>query len=502
MSKRTSQRRFIELLYNPITYIGVVTATVVFFLECFLFCLSLVNPGHNLYLGLITFLVFPPFLFLGLVLIPIGALWKWRRQKLGKSEIGKKWLAIDLSVPAQLNTFIVLFIVTSILALMSLVGSYKAFHYTESVEFCGALCHTVMHPEYTTFKSSPHGRVKCAECHIGPGADWYVQAKLSGIRQVIRTLSNSFERPIKTPVENLRPAEDTCKQCHWPGKYFGTFDFNRMYYTSEEDASPWFMRMLLNVGGGDYQSYGVHAHMNLDHDIFYAAEDDRRQEISWVKSVDKEGGETIFTTEDSPWINTPPPPERIRQMDCIDCHNRPTHQFLPPDRLINRALQYGEIDPNLTDIKALAVEALAKEYSSTEEAITSIDKMLRDFYSTDDGSLSEPKQMAVEKAIQKIVELYKNNMFPEMKTRWETHPDNIGHFHTPGCFRCHSGEHRSSAGKTISRDCNACHLVVEQGPLDQIEKNIEGLVFRHPVDIGDSWKEMSCSDCHTGAQVE
>src|SRR3989338_999863 len=319
------QKKFSHLFYNVVTYAGVMLSVMVAAVEAFLFALDFFSKGKNLYLGLITYLILPGFLIFGLILIPLGVLWKKSRIDRGLPVIELKRFRVDLSLPHHRNALLVFIVGTSLLILMSVIGAYKAFHYTESVQFCGVLCHQVMHPEYTTYLNSPHGRVKCVECHIGAGADWYVRSKASGARQVIKTLAHTFAKPIATPVSNLRPAEETCEQCHFPGKYFSTMDFKRSYFLTEGENRRWNIRMLLNVGGGDGQSYGVHAHMNLDQDIYYLAEDVKRQKISWVKSVDKEGHETIFTSPGSKYEGTNPPADLIRKMDCIDCHNRPTH---------------------------------------------------------------------------------------------------------------------------------------------------------------------------------
>jgi hypothetical protein len=47
-----------------------------------------------------------------------------------------------------------------------------------------------MKPEYTAYQNSPHARVACVNCHIGPGANWFVKSKLSGTWQVISVTFN------------------------------------------------------------------------------------------------------------------------------------------------------------------------------------------------------------------------------------------------------------------------------------------------------------------------
>ncbi len=491
------KKKFSPFFYNWITYAGVWLAFFIFLIEAFLFIIDFFAHGHNLYLGLLTYLLLPPFLIIGLVLIPVGALLKRYRVRHGLTQMEPKPLVINPSIPTHRNAIFVFMMGTFIVVAMTLVGAYKAFHYTESVKFCGVLCHEVMSPEFTTYSKSPHGRVKCVDCHIGAGADWYVRSKISGSRQVLKTWTHSYEKPIETPVHDLRPAEETCKQCHFPGKYFSTMDFRRSYFLRTADNQRWDMRMLLNVGAGEKQGYGVHAHMNVDHDITYAAEDKRRQKITWVKSVDKEGRETIYTVPGSKYEKDPPSPEVIRRMDCIDCHNRPTHQFLAPVRLINESLTDGSLDATLPFIKKKSVELLSKDYASQKNGARSIREGLIDFYRTQHAEVFAAKFESVEHSADRLAELYSKNIFPEMKVRWDTHPDNIGHLVSDGCFRCHGGEHRSTAGKVITRDCKSCHLIIEQGPAGAVEKNIDGLEFRHP-DGGEEWKEMNCSDCHTG----
>lgn len=486
------------MFYNVITYLGVMISITVASIEVFLFALDFFDHGKNLYLGLITYLILPAFLILGLLLIPIGYFWKKNRIAKGLPVIELQRFRIDLSISQHRNMLLVFITGTSLLILMSVIGAYKAFHYTESVQFCGVLCHGVMTPEFTTYKNSPHGRVKCVECHIGAGADWYVHSKISGARQVIKYLSNTYKKPVQTPVKDLRPAEETCKQCHWPGKLFSTMDFNRTYFLSDNKNSEWHLRMLMNVGAGHGQTRGVHAHMNIDQDLYYVADDEKRQKISWIKTVDKDGKETIYTTSSSKYKDTEPPASLVRKMDCIDCHNRPTHRFEPPYRLMDEAMQRGDIDALIPKIREKGMEVLSKEYKSTDEALDTIKNSLENYYKEKMPDFYAAHKDAIEKAAEAVKVMFQNNMFPEMKVRWDTHPENIGHLYTPGCFRCHDGEHKTVQGATITKDCKACHLIIEQGPKGSIEKNINGLDFKHPVEI-EGWNETNCSDCHSGA---
>lgn len=498
--KSARKPKFSELFYNGITYTGVVISLLVFLVECILFGIDFFTPDSNVYLGMITYVLLPAFLLIGLLLIPLGAIRKWRRVKKGISLTFKpKPFQLNFAIPSHRNGALVFLVGTMILIIMTAVGSYQAFHYTESVHFCGKVCHTVMKPEYTTYLHSPHARVKCVECHIGSGADWYMLSKLSGLRQVYRTITDGYPKPIPTPVHNLRPAKETCEHCHWPEKLFGSVELRKTYFPRDDyDMPKWLIRMLIRVGQQGTQGRGIHAHMNLNNEVYYAHTDERRQVIPWVKKIDKDGNETIYTSPDSPYTEENPPPGKIRKMDCMDCHTRPAHHFKAPFELVNRALWEGRIDADIPSIKARATEALSGEYSSQEQAEKSIRETLTTFYQKTYNTAYPEHREKVAKATNEIISIYQKNFFPEMKARWDAYPDNIGHLISPGCFRCHDGEHRSPQGDVISRDCTICHTIIEQGPPDAVEKNIDGLPFRHPFEELDAWQEMGCHECHTG----
>ncbi|HBO97240.1 MAG TPA: cytochrome C [Candidatus Omnitrophica bacterium] len=490
--------KFSLFFYNPVTYAGVCLTLLIFFAECFLFGIDFINPYSNVYLGLFTYTVLPPFLIFGIVLIIVGALRKRNRVRKGLAEAQPKPFLFDPSVPQHRNAMLVFLVGGTILVAMTAIGSYKAFHYTESVRFCGVTCHKVMSPQYTRHQQSPHARVKCVECHIGAGADWYVRSKLSGVRQIFKTIGNTFPRPIPSPVHNLRPAKETCEHCHWPEKFYSSFELKQHYFLTEGEPPSWMTRMLIQVGSEEKDNRGIHAHMYQDNDIYYVADDEKRQQISWVKSVDKQGKETVYTTEGSPYKGQEPPAALVRKMDCIDCHNRPTHRFLPPYKLINEALAAGRMDAALPSIKEKALEVLSAQYASQQEAAEKIRRTITDFYRGEFADAYQEHADRVTRSADELVVLFQNSSFPEMRARWDTHPDNIGHMTSPGCFRCHDGAHTSDGGKTVTRDCTVCHTIIEQGPPGALEKSTDGLPFQHPVDIGDMWQEMNCYECHTG----
>jgi hypothetical protein len=189
-----------------------------------------------------------------------------------------------------------------------------------------------------------------------------------------------------------------------------------------------------------------------------------------------------------------------RVMDCIDCHNRPTHIYDTPAAAVNLAMSTGRIDSTLPFIKRQAVAALAAAYQGTPAAGRGIDSALTAFYdSVYAGGAAAAQAGRVRAAVTEVQSLYAHNLFPEMKADWRAYPDNLGHKDFPGCFRCHDGNHTSADGRTIRHDCTSCHVILSQGPGgESVNVAAGGLAFQHPVDIGGAWQMMPCSGCHHG----
>ncbi|HYY97876.1 MAG TPA: NapC/NirT family cytochrome c [Pyrinomonadaceae bacterium] len=456
------------------------------------------ESGGNPYTGIFTYILFPSVMGFGLTVFLLGGVWERRRRhKMRPDEIGR-YPVLDLNDPRRRRIFVTFLLLSFIFLFMSAFGSYRAFEHTESVQFCGQTCHSVMKPEFTAYKAGAHARVKCVECHVGPGADWYVKSKLSGAYQLYSVAFNKYPRPIKTPVHNLRPAQQTCEQCHWPAKFFGAQlkVFNRFAYDEKNTLRQ--TRMLINTGGGDPatgQVAGIHWHMNIANEITYVSTDSQRQVIPWVRMKSKDGTVREFRLEG---VNLTPEQMaagETRRMDCVDCHNRPSHVYVPPDRAVNESLTAGRLDTSLPYVKRQAVEVLTKGYQTEDEAVASIGRNLEGFYRQNYPDLYAQKGDAVRAAVSEVQRIYQTYNFPEMKTDWKTHPDNLSHFYYQGCFRCHDGKHKSDDGRVIRNECNVCHTV-----LDQTEGGtpvaIQDGKFRHPVNIGDL-SGMNCTACHS-----
>jgi len=490
--------RIRDLVRNPISIIGLAVAVVALGNILFLFFIDLTSRHPSPYVGILAYMVAPAFLVLGLALVIWGTLYT-RHRRLTAAGVSP-YLRFDFSDPSQRGAMAFFFAFIIVFVGMSVVGSYKAYNFTDSVGFCGQLCHSVMNPEFTAYQQSPHARVVCVDCHVGAGATWYVKSKLSGGRQVFKTLLNTFPRPIPTPVKNLRPASETCEACHWPKKFFGAQLKVFNHYDSDEKNTPLQVRLLIKTGGGDPaagEPEGIHWHVDPSNEVTYVAADEQRQNIAYVRVKDAQGAVTEYYAKDSTLPKDQIAKADKRHMDCVDCHNRPTHIYTSPEVSVDRSFTAHRLDISLPFLKQQAIAALTGKYDTTDAAMQGIAKAIGNFYATKYADLARTKQPEIHAAIDEVQSIYKLTFFPEMKLDWRTHPNNIGHIYFPGCFRCHDGNHVSPEGKVIRKDCDLCHTVlVEQEKAVNIA-SLPGVEFKHPVDIGDM-TAVNCSDCHTG----
>ena len=495
-------KRLPYLSYNPLSALGAAIALITGITLGALLSMSFASHQDHPYFGIFMYMVLPPVLIFGLLLIPLGMYLRWRKFKKTGELPEAKWPRIDLNDSRHRNAFFIFAIGTVIVATLMAVGSYGAYHYSESVEFCGTTCHTVMEPEYVTYQNSPHARVACASCHVGPGADWYVKSKLSGVYQIYAAAAGVYPRPIDTPIENLRPAQQTCEQCHWPSKIYGAEQRLLHHYKYDDANTHWPIDLLIKTGGGDPRSgqSGIHWHMNIGVEVQYVARDEDRQDIPWMRVLDRTTGRvTVYQNTENPLSaeELAAAPKRI--MDCMDCHNRPSHAFRSPDRVIDEALHRRTIDPTLPGIKFAAVAAMAEEYPTKEEAMRQISTRITEHFESAHPQVLAQRAGAVRQAIEATQEAYATNVFPHMKARWDVYPSNLGHFTSPGCMRCHDGKHAAPDGRVVTTDCNACHLILAQGA-ERETLTLAGLPFEHPEDIGGMELEMPCYECHTGVQ--
>lgn len=493
------KRIFPDSFYNIITLVGVLIAGISIGVILFMVLLEATAENPNPYMGIFAFTIMPVFLLVGLVMIPYGIRREHRREFQGKPH-GLRLPVIDFNKPRHRTA--ATFALLGALIGVSIIGftSFKAYEHTESDEFCGETCHAVMEPEYTAYQFSPHARVGCVQCHIGSGANYFVKSKLSGSYQVYAVLLNTYPRPIPTPIENLRPAQQTCEQCHWPKHFFSDKEHVNQYFLSDEGNTKWTLNLLMKIGGGNVEAgptSGIHWHMNIAHEVTYVSLDRERQVIPWIRSRTSDGKETIYRSTEIEVSDDSLKNAFTRRMDCLDCHNRPSHIYHPPARSVNHIMDLGWIDPTLPNVKSVAVKALEGSYSTKKSGLDSIRLVIENYYRESYPLVASTRKVEIDSAVEQVQKIFSRNYFPEMRVNWKHFPDNIGHLYYKGCFRCHDGKHVSGEGKVLSRDCNTCHTILAQKfEKDTLRISLGGIDYQHPVDIGDAWKEMNCSDCH------
>jgi len=479
-----------KLFQNWLSAAGVILATAAFFAFLLLFALDIFARQSNPYIGIVAYVIAPAFFFGGTAMM----FWGFRVQARHVAS-GAEFHPLVINLTRSRDRRLLQFFVGGAVAflLVTAIGVTQTYHYTESTHFCGETCHGPMHPEHTAYLISPHARVGCVDCHVGAGAQYYVKAKLNGMHQLKATLLNNYSRPIPTPVRNLRPAQDTCEQCHWPEKISGNLERTYHHFLADEANTPFSVRMLLLVGASDKHptmANGIHWHINLTNRVDYYTPDPQRQTIPWVRVTRADGTTTVYR---SPDFKDEPPVDDIRRMDCLDCHNRPAHRFRTPNESVELAMHSGEIDRSIPWVKSNIVAALIAPHETKDAALQHISTTLRGLYKDN---------AKVEALVQTAHRIHSESIFPEMKADWRAYPDNKGHKDWPGCFRCHDGSHKTADGqRTIGgSECNSCHVILAQGSTPDDLKNLsaEGHTFLH---IDAEYSDLSCNNCHSGAFI-
>ena len=449
-------RNWISLAGSAVALVSAVLIITLYFVE------SIGHQGGP-YLGILTFLILPAIFAFGLILVPIGIYVERRRLRKHPEYEGRgPFPVIDLNTPKTRGALMV-FLGLTVLNIVVLAGAtYKGVEVMESVEFCGMACHSVMEPEYTAYQRSPHSRVTCAECHIGPGADWFVKSKLDGAWQMVAVTLDIYPRPIETPLHELRPARDTCEQCHWPTKFVGDKLKIETVYDEDENNTELKNAILLKVGGLEGRaSSGIHWHVNPDIEIRYRS-DHERMDIYDIEMIAADGTTKTFVVDDAPEDQG-----EWRTMDCVDCHNRPTHIYRTPGEELDRMLANNKVSTELPYIRREGARIVEEaDYESHEAGREGIATSLRAFYRDNYPEVAVEQSAAIETAADALGDIYSWNVFPHMNVRWDTYPDHSGHppirsrENAPGCFRCHNRDHKTAEGERISRSCNLCHTVL------------------------------------------
>ncbi len=424
---------------------------------------TVTDTPTNPYLNLVSFMVLPLVLAAGVALIVYGGV-VWRRRELRQPQT----VAIEVGGADFLRKVAVTAVAAVVLFFLVGSFSYQAYHFTDSPEFCLKVCHQVMAPEGVAYERSPHAHVRCVECHIGPGASWFVRSKISGLRQVAAVLTGDYHRPIPTPVENLRPARETCEHCHWPAKFHGAKLVVHERRSPDRDNTLSVTSLVVKVGGSPkpgLPSTGVHWHVDPRNRVRYRSLDRRRTRIVEVVQQTPDG-EVTYRTDEADSAGG-----EWRTMDCIDCHNRPTHIFQRPGDAVDAAFAAGDLDPAVPWLRGEAERALREVVPGAATA-DSLAAWLRDAYRVRHPDDLPALESVLARTAAVLAGILEGNVFPSMNITWGTYPDLLGHrdvngeIADVGCFRCHDEEHESDDGRVISQDCDACHLLLAEDEAD------------------------------------
>ncbi len=378
-------------------------------------------------------------------------------------------ITIDFSRPKHRRNLLFTFIGLGVVGLAVFFGAYQSILYTESSEFCGTLCHP-MKSEFVRFERSPHAKVECAQCHVGAGMSYFAQSKIDGLKSLYYALTDTYERPLRSPVHDLRPARDTCEECHSPMSFEDNIIKSIVHYDNDETNTLVQSTIILKMGGWQENtgvSEGIHWH--ITNPVYYIPADEQRQGILWVGAEQADGSmkeywaRDMFNMARTSFVEDARANGNLRLMDCIDCHNRAAHFIPPPEVTVDDAISAGLISTDLPYIRTKAVEILSVAYTSKADAYDAIEG-LADYYSVGNPGIPAEHQADLDTAIVELKKIYSATNFPDMKLDWRVNPNNERHNPFPGCFRCHDGKHAAvdTAGNEadiISVKCNLCHTV-------------------------------------------
>lgn len=441
--------------------LGVTFVTSAFLLFVAFELLRIAGILTNSYVGLISYLALPALFLLGLILIPFGW-WQFRRAT-GRTteELLSRRFPDDMTRAKRLGSSLV-----GMIALLTVVnlmfvglGGARVLHFMDEPEFCGTACHQVMEPEWVAYQNSPHAHVKCVECHVGEGAEALVDAKLNGLWQVLSATFDLYERPIPTPVHQLRPARETCEKCHWPDKFYGTRIKSFDGFATDEASTPRHTTLALKVGSGTGEDTGtIHWHIAAANEVRYEAADPQRTRMAWVEV---RRGDTFHRYVNRKVAAPDADAAEVRSMDCVDCHNRATHIYEDPEEAVDRALAAGRISRDLPFAKRVALDALLGGWPDKDAARTAIDREIRGFYRR---SSHRPRGLGyeIDAMVAEVQDIYDRNVFPTMNVGWNTYVSHLGHEGEGGCFRCHNPDLVDDGGEAIPYDCTLCHSILAQ----------------------------------------
>jgi len=296
------------------------------------------------------------------------------------------------------------------------------------------------------------------ECHVGEGAGALIDSKLNGTWQMISVTFDLLERPIPTPVHQLRPARETCEKCHWPDKFYGNRLKTIVNYQRDSLSTPLYTTLGLKIDAGKgAKRSGIHWHIARENEIRYASVDDEREKMLWVEVNQPDGVFKRYTNKD--YQEQSNDIKNTRSFDCVDCHNRATHIYEDPQKAINERMSSGLLDRSLPYLNREALHAIIKHYPDQKAAMDGIANHLRGFYKRNFPELVAEKIASIDSCVHTLQDIYNRNIHPGMNISWGSYSSYIGHKGESGCFRCHNPKLVDDDNNSIPYDCVLCHSI-------------------------------------------
>lgn len=453
---------------SKFSIIGAIVVSILFPVLLISFLFESYGIIENPYFGFLLYLIMAPAFVIGVILVFVGAFFSRGREDIGTFTV--EYLQEELSRPGRYSRIRRLIYLTVALTLVTvfIVGlvTYGGFHYTGSNSFCAGFCHDIMKPQFVAYQNSPHSKVACSDCHMGKDAGWVERSKFSGIRQIVAVAADSYSRPISSPITVLRPGRQTCEGCHLPEMFHSDRLVVKDRFLPDEKNTHTQTALLLKVGSGDFQgrtAHGIHWHVSEEQEVYYRHTDAGHEEITEVRLVAEGKKDVVYRLEPAAGgASSAGDDGKMRKMDCIDCHNRPTHIFLSQDEALDKKIAADIIPRFLPYIKRQALEAITREYPTADAAIEGIARYLKDWYKEHYPDLVKRNASLLDKAIAGTQQAYLENVFPEMNVTWGTYKSFIGHENGTGCFRCHGKLQDRQTGEMITENCDACHIILAE----------------------------------------
>ncbi len=393
------------------------------------------------------------------------------------------------------------FTILGVVTISLLVGGAYVWEYTNSPAFCGTTCHT-MPPQDVTYKISPHANVYCTECHIGRAfVGQQLARKSEDVYELYSMVTHAYEFPIR--ATRTKPDILTCEKCHLPETFSNDSLVSIPHFLNNQENTKTTTYLVLKTGGGaKREGLGRGIHWHIVNPVYYYSGDIENQIIPYVRVMNDDGTYTEYVDVELGFDPSTIDESQLKQMECTTCHNRVSHNFKPPEASIDEAMARGLISADIPNIHQNAIDVLYASYDLRDAAMEAIEGIEQQYKSTDYYAEHSDQ---IGQAVQSLKDIYDRTYFPDQEVDWTTHPNNIGHIYSPGCFRCHDGKHLNAENEAIRLECNVCHSIPEVSDLQDFVANIEISLGPEPeshqnpnwISLHNQAFNSTCADCHT-----